>query len=87
MFRLITANAFVGPSAKTQRPLLKAVLPMLLALLAAVIISVLMKNVSSVSPGQIDEMSATLLFNTAVVVIIIAAIKFIINRIQNRDDE
>jgi len=87
VIRLIAANAFVGPSAKTEKPLLKVVLTMLLAISVSAAILVLMKNASFSSPGQIDEMSAPLLFITAGVAILIAATTFIINKIQNRDDE
>jgi len=87
VIRLIAANAFVGPSAKTQKPLLKVVLNTVLAVLVSAAILVLMKNASFSNPGQIAEMSAPILFIAAGVAILIAAITFFIHKIQDREEE
>lgn len=87
VIRLIAENSFVGPSAKTERPLLKVVLTTLLAISVSAAILVLMKNASFSIPEQIEEMSAPLLFITASVAIVIAVTTIVIKRIQNRNDD
>lgn len=87
VIRLIAANAFVGPSAKTEKPLLKVILTMLLAISVSAAILFLIKNASFSSSSKIDEISAPLLFVTAGVAILIATITLIIAKIQNKDDE
>jgi hypothetical protein len=46
-----------------------------------------MNNTSFSSPGQIEEISAPLLFITAGVAMVVAITTLIIKRIQNREDE
>ena len=87
VIRLIAANAFLGPSAKTQRPLLKVVLTVFLAILVSVAVLVLAKNTSLSSPGHIEEISAPILFVTAGVALLIAFITFFISQARDRDDE
>lgn len=87
VIRLIAANAFVGPSVKTQKPLLKVVLVVLLAILISVAILVIMNNVSFGSSEQIGDMSAPVLFITAAVAILISAATFVIKAKQNKDEE
>jgi hypothetical protein len=87
VIRLITANAFVGPAAKTEKPLMTVVMTMFFAALISAAILVLMNNTSFSSPGQIEEISAPLLFITAGVAMVVAITTLIIKRIQNREDE
>jgi len=85
--RLIAANAFVGPSTTNQKPLFRIVLTMLLAVLVSVVTLVLLKNTGFSSAGQIDEISAPVLFITAGVALFIPALAFFIGKIQDKDDE
>ena len=87
VIRLITANAFVGPAAKTEKPLMTVVMTMFFAALISAAILVLMNKTSFSSPGQIEEISAPLLFITAGVAMVVAITTLIIKRIQNREDE
>lgn len=84
--RLISANAFVGPSAEKEKPFLKVFLTMVLAVAVSIAILVLVKNASFSNSNQIDEMAAPLLFLTAGVAIVIAVTTIVINRIQNKND-
>jgi len=84
--RLVSANAFVGPSTEKEKPFLKVFLTMVLAVAVSVAILVLLKNANFSNPSQIDEMAAPLMFITAGVAIVIAVTTIIINRIQNKKD-
>jgi hypothetical protein len=84
--RLISGNAFVGPFAKNEKPVLKAVLTALCSVSVAAVIIVLLKNAGFSNAGQIDDMSAPILFITAATGLIIAAVTGVIKRKQNRDD-
>ncbi|UNC92295.1 DUF6773 family protein [Candidatus Contubernalis alkaliaceticus] len=84
--RLILANAFVGPSAEEEKPFLKVLLTMMLAIVVSAAILVLLKNASFSNPNQIDEMAAPILFITAGVAIVIAVTTIVIKRIQNKND-
>jgi len=83
--RLITANAFVGPSAEKEKPFLKVFITTILAVAVSIAILVLLKNASFSNSNQIDDMAAPLLFITASVAIVIAVTTIVINRIQNKD--
>lgn len=85
--RLISANAYVGPSSEKEKPFLKVFLTMGLAVMVSVAILVLLKNASFSNSSQIDEMAAPMLFITAGVAIVIAVTTIVINRIQNKKDE
>jgi len=87
VIRLIAAHAFIGPADKPQKPLLKVVLTILIAISISAAIFALVKNSSFSSHEQMDDMSAPLLFIIAGVAILISAATFIISKIQNRDDE
>lgn len=82
--RLITTNAFAGPSAEKEKPFLKVFLTTILAV-AVSIAMFLLKNASFSNSNQIDDMAAPLLFITASVAIVIAVTTIVINRIQNKD--
>jgi hypothetical protein len=85
--RLISANAYVGPTAEKEKPFLKVFLTVVFAVAVSVSILFLAKNASFSNSSQIDEMAAPMLFITAGVAIVIAVTTIIINRIQNRNDE
>ncbi|SMP68087.1 DUF6773 family protein [Anoxynatronum buryatiense] len=85
--RLISANAYVGPSSEKEKPFLKVFLTMGLAVMVSVAILVLVKNASFSNSSRIDEMAAPMLFITAGVAIVIAVTTIIINRFQNKKDE
>lgn len=88
VFRVIAANAFVGPSSKSQKVLPKVVFVMFLAVLVPAAFLVMMKNVGFTGTGHRGEISAPVLFITAGVAILICAVTFFVNnRIQNRDEE
>lgn len=84
--RLITGNAYVGPSAVEKKPVLKAILTAFFAFTVAVAIIVLLKNASFSNKNQIDDMAATILFISAAIAIIITVITSIIKRVQNKDE-
>lgn len=87
VIRLIAANAFVGPSPGSQKLLLKVVLTLLVpVLVSAAILLFLINNVSFSGPGNINDISAPLLFVTSGIAILIAAVAFAANEIKNRAD-
>ncbi len=86
VIRMITANAFVGPSAERRNPIVKALITVVLAIAVSATILVLLKNASFSSPAKIDEMASPILFFTSAVAIVIAAVTTIIKCIQNRND-
>ncbi|PKM50017.1 MAG: hypothetical protein CVV02_13625 [Firmicutes bacterium HGW-Firmicutes-7] len=85
--RLVSANAFVGPSTEKEKPFLKVFLIMMLAAAVSVATLVLLKNASFSNANQMDEMAAPLMFITAGVAIVIAVTTIVINRIQNKKDK
>ncbi|MFA5636488.1 MAG: DUF6773 family protein [Anaerovoracaceae bacterium] len=85
--RLISANAYVGPSSQREKPLPKVFFSMGLAVVVSVAILLLVKNASFSTSSQIDEMAAPILFITAGVALVIAVATIVINRIQNKKDE
>lgn len=84
--RLIAGNAYVGPSADKEKPVLKAILTAFIAVAVAGAIIVLVRN-ASFSNNQIGDMSAPILFITAVTAIIIAVTTDIIKKKQNSESE
>ncbi|HOA42144.1 MAG TPA: hypothetical protein PLD22_05085 [Bacillota bacterium] len=84
--RLISANAYVGPSSKKERPVLKVLFNVGLAVIVSAVILILVKNASFSDAGQINEMAAPILFITAGIAIVIPIVRMILNRIQNEDD-
>lgn len=87
VIRLISANAYVGPSPEKEKPVLKVFLTVGLAVIVSVAILILVKSTSFSNSTRIDEMAAPILFITAGVAMVIAVTTIIINRIQNKNDE
>lgn len=85
--RLIMGNAFVGPYAKKDKPILKAILTVLVAIFIATAIIILLKNADFNSESQIDELSAPILFITSAVAIIITVLIGFIKKVQNKEDK
>ena len=84
--RLIKGNAYVGPSTDKEKPILKVVLNVIVAVSIATAIIVLLKSTSSSNINHIDAMAALILFTTATIAIIIAVTTGIIKKIQNKND-
>lgn len=84
--RLIKANAYVGPSNDSEKPVLLVILNVVVAVSVAMVIVVLLRNSSFVNSGQINEMAAPVLFITSGVAVIISVAIVIIKKIQNQDD-
>lgn len=84
--RLIKENAYVGPFPVNDKPIRKAVLNVIVAVLVSILIIVFLKNAGFSNSNQIDEMSAPILFITAAIAIIIAVVTGIIKMMQNKDD-
>jgi len=84
--RLITSNAYVGPSTEKGKPVLKAFLTTLIAVAVAITFIVLLKNASFSGTDQIDDMAAPILFIIAAIAIIIAVTTSIIIKIRNNSD-
>jgi len=87
VIRMIASGAFVGPAVKNQKPLLKIVSIVFLAvMLAAAVIAVLI-NTGFSSSVQTSDISAPLMFISAGVAILIAVITFLVRKIQERKEE
>lgn len=84
--RLIAGNAYVGPSANEDKPVLKAIFTAFIAVAVAAAMLVLAGNASFSIKNQIDYMAAPVLFISAAVGIIIAVTTSIIKSIQNKND-
>ena len=84
--RLIKASAYVGPSTEKEKPVLKISMTGLVSILVAMGIIILLKNAGFTDVGQINDMSAQILFSAGFAGIAIAVITVVINRIQNKDD-
>lgn len=88
--RLIAGNAYVGPSADEEKPLLKALLTVIFTTFVAVAVAgavlVLVRTANFSNINQIDDMAPQILFISAAVAIIIAVTTTIIKNIQNKND-
>lgn len=84
--RLIIGNAYVGPSAEKEKPVLKVFITTLISVIFAITILFLLRNTSFSSKNQIDDMSAPILFITAAIAIVIVVTISIIKKIQNKSD-
>jgi hypothetical protein len=84
--RLIKGNAYIGPSSDKEKPILKVILNLIIAVSVATVIIVLLKNTSFSNSNQINDMAAPVLFITAAIAIIITATVGIIKKIQNQKD-
>lgn len=84
--RLIKGNAYVGPSIDKEKPILKVVLNVIVAVSIAIAIIVLLKNASFSNNNEIDDMAAPILFITTAIAIIIIVTTGIIKKIQNTND-
>lgn len=85
--RLIKGNAYVGPSNEKEKPILRVVINIVVAILFAMAIILFLKNTLSNNVNQIDSMAAQILFITSITAIIIVALTGIIRKIQNKDDK
>lgn len=86
VIRLIKASAYVGPSTKNEKPVLKILISGLVSVLVAMGIIILLKNAGFTDVEQINDMSAQILFIAGFGGIVAAVITVVINRIQNKDD-
>lgn len=84
VIRLIAGNAYVGPSADKEKPVLKAFLTVFVAVVVAIAIIVLIGSASFSNNNQADDMAAPILFITAATALIVAVTISIIKRIQNK---
>jgi len=84
--RLISANAFIGPSAEKEKPVLRVFLTAFIAVAVAIAIIELIKIAGFSNERQINDMTAPLLFITATVAIVIAVTIIIIKIIQNKNE-
>lgn len=84
VIRLIAGNAYVGPSADKEKPVLKAFLTVFVAVAVAIAIIVLIGSASFSNNNQVDDMAAPILFITAATALTVAVTTSIIKRIQNR---
>ncbi|QUH25862.1 DUF6773 family protein [Serpentinicella alkaliphila] len=85
--RLISANAYIGPSNKKERPVLKVLLNMVIGTFSSIIIIIFLKNINTIDSQHIDEGTAPILFITAAIGILISSITAIIKRKQNKENE
>lgn len=84
--RLILANAFVGPAPEKQNPILKVLITVLLAMAVAAVILLLIKSAGFSDPVEVESRTASILFGSAGMAIVIAVTTIVVNRIQNRKD-
>jgi len=87
VIRLIAAGAFVGPSPKTQKPLLKVSLTLIPAILAAAAILVIAKNAGMAGSGPSEDISAPVMFVGAGLALLVAAATFVIGKRRSKDEE
>lgn len=83
--RLITGNAYVGPSEEKQNPLLKTFFTVLVSVSVAAAMLLLVKQADFSNNRHIDEMSAPVLLIAATVALVIAIMTHVIKNIQNKD--
>jgi hypothetical protein len=91
IIRLIAGNAYVGPTAKRNKPIFRSILTILIAIVVAIIMIIFKNanitdivNISDISIP--DNISSNILLITAIISIVMAAIIGIIKNIQNRND-
>ena len=82
----ILANAFVGPAPEKQNPILKVLITVLLAMAVAAVILLLIKSAGFSDPVEVESRTASILFGSAGMAIVIAVTTIVVNRIQNRKD-
>lgn len=85
--RLILANAFVGPAPEEQNPFLRVIVTAILAIAVAAVVLLLMKTAGFSDPADVERRTASILFGSAGVAIIISVTTIVVNRIQNRKEE
>ena len=86
VIRLITGNAYVGPSAAREKPILKAAISVLGAVAVAIAMIALLRNANFSTNSQIDVMSAPILFITAAIALIIVVVTSFIKKAQNKNE-
>lgn len=84
--RLILAHAFVGPAPEKQNPFLRVLITVILSIAVSAMILLIMKVASFSDPADVESRSASILFGSAGVAIIISVTTIVVNRIQNRKD-
>ncbi|MHC1719528.1 MAG: DUF6773 family protein [Clostridiaceae bacterium] len=84
--RLISNNAYVGPSIDKERPLARTIFGVIASILISAAMLMLL-NVANISEGgNADDMAAPLLFMVAAIALIIAGITAFIKKQQNKND-
>jgi len=84
--RLISNNAYVGPSKEEKRPLIKTII-LVIASLAIASLMLMLLNVADFSEsGSINQIAAPILFLVAAIALVISATIAFIKKQQNKND-